>query len=284
MQWSQAKSAIKMLDKQLAMPADAARDSEQLTPESTQGNLVAEGLRFGYAESPTPSVVLQNPLQIKQGEKVGIIGEIGSGKSTLLKLLAGLYQPQAGQIRLDGIDVAHLNPDYLRHALAYLAQEYRLVGGTLRDNLTLGLPDPGDAVLLEACQATGLINLVNSHPKGLALPISEGGRGVSGGQRQLIGLTRLVLADSPVWLLDEPTASLDGSTEAKVLSTIRERSAGKTVVMVTHKPNLLQLFDRLIIVSGGKVAMDGPRDAVLARLKAAVQPAKVQPAESLVAA
>lgn len=283
-QWSQAKSSIKMLDNLLAMPADAAPDSEQLTPESTRGELVAEGLRFGYAESPTPSVALQNALQIRPGEKVGIIGEIGSGKSTLLKLLAGLYQPQAGQIRLDGIDVAHLNPDYLRHALAYLAQEYRLVGGTLRDNLTLGLPDPGDAALLEACQATGLISLVNSHPKGLALPISEGGRGVSGGQRQLIGLTRLILTDSPVWLLDEPTASLDGSTEGIVLNALRQRSAGKTLIIVTHKPNLLGLFDRLIIVSGGKVALDGPREAVLARLKGVAQATKVQPSENLVAA
>ncbi len=231
-QWSQAKYSIKMLDNLLAMPSDAAPDSAQITPDSTRGALVAERLRFGYAASPAPSVALQNPLRFSAGEKVGIIGEIGSGKSTLLKLLAGLYLPQGGQVRLDGIDVAHLNPDFLRHALAYLAQDYRLVGGTLRDNLTLGLPDPGDAVLMEACHTTGLIALVNSHPKGLALPISEGGRGVSGGQRQLIGLTRLMLADSPVWLLDEPTASLDNSTEAKVLAAIREKGAGKTLIMV----------------------------------------------------
>jgi len=270
-QWSQAKSSLRMLDNVLALPADAAPDSEQLTPEQTRGDLQADALRFGYAESPAPSVALQAPLQIRAGERIGILGEVGSGKSTLLKLLAGLYQPQGGQVRLDGIDLAHLNPDYLRHVLGYLAQDYCLVGGTLRDNLALGLPDPGDAALLEACQATGLTQLINRHPKGLALPISEGGRGVSGGQRQLIGLTRLLLANAPVWLLDEPTASLDGGTEARVLATLRERSIGRTLLVVTHKQSLLPLFDRLIVVNQGRIVLDGPRDAVLARLQTPAQ-------------
>lgn len=265
-QWTQAQASIRQLDALMALPADAAADSEQITPESTQGNLVAEGLRFGYSDAPMASVVLQQDLQIKQGERVGILGEIGSGKSTLLKLLAGLYQPQAGQVRLDGIDLAHLNPDYLRHSVAYLPQDYRLIGGTLRENLTLGLPDPGDAMLLQACEATGLLGMINRHPKGLALPISEGGRGVSGGQRQLIGLTRLLLAGAPVWLLDEPTASLDGGSEMRVLNALLAQSKDRTLVVVTHKQSLLPLFDRLIVFAGGRVALDGPRDAVLARL------------------
>lgn len=267
MQWAQAKASIKTLDQVLTLPADTSLDSEQLTPDHTRGELHADNLRFGYAESPAPSVTLQHSLLIRPGERVGIVGEIGSGKSTLLKLLAGLYLSQGGYVRLDGIDLTHLNPDYLRHALGYLAQDYRLVGGTLRDNLTLGLADPGDAALLDACQATGLIHLINRHPKGLALPISEGGRGVSGGQRQLIGLTRLLLANAPVWLLDEPTASLDGTTEARVLASLRERSSGRTLIVVTHKQSLLSLFDRLIVVANGRVALDGPRDAVLARLQ-----------------
>lgn len=267
-QWNQAKASVKMLDRLLALPADVAPDSEQITPEHTYGELRADQLRFGYADAPAPSLQLSNPLHIRPGERVGILGEIGSGKSTLLKLLAGLYQPQGGMAQLDGIDLKHINPDYLRHALGYLAQDYRLVGGSLRDNLTLGLADPGDTALIEACQATGLIQLVNRHPKGLALPISEGGRGVSGGQRQLIGLTRLLLANAPVWLLDEPTASLDITTEALVLKTLQERGQGRTLLVVTHKQSLLRLFDRLIVVTQGRVVLDGPRDAVLARLQA----------------
>ncbi len=267
-QWSQAKVSVRMLDHLLALPTDTAPDSEQITPDQTLGDLRAEQLRFGYADAPAPSIALSNPLHIRPGEHVGILGEIGSGKSTLLKLLAGLYRPQGGMVQLDGIDMAHLSPDYLRHALAYLAQDYCLVGGSLRDNLTLGLADPGDAALIQACTATGLIQLVNRHPKGLALPISEGGRGVSGGQRQLIGLTRLMLAKSPVWLLDEPTASLDQTTETAVLKALQQHSQGRTLVVVTHKPTLLPLFDRLIVVTQGRIVLDGPRDAVLARLQA----------------
>lgn len=268
MQWSQAKVSAGMLDRLLALPSDTAPDSEQITPDDTQGELRAEQLRFGYADAPTPSLLLSNSVQIRAGEHVGILGEIGSGKSTLLKLLAGLYRPQGGMVQLDGLDMAHLNPDYLRHALAYLAQDYCLVGGTLRDNLTLGLADPGDGALMQACKATGLIQLVNRHPKGLALPISEGGRGVSGGQRQLIGLTRLLLTQSAVWLLDEPTASLDVTTETAVLRALQQQSQGRTLVVVTHKPALLPLFDRLIVVTQGRIVLDGPRDAVLARLQA----------------
>ncbi len=275
-QWSQAQASVRMLDRLLALPADATPDSEQITPEQTHGELRAEQLRFGYADAPGPSLVLTNPLQIRPGEHVGILGEIGSGKSTLLKLLAGLYRPQGGMVQLDGIDMAHLNPDYLRHALGYLAQDYRLVGGSLRDNLTLGLADPGDAALVQACTATGLIQLVNRYPKGLALPISEGGRGVSGGQRQLIGLTRLLLAQAPVWLLDEPTASLDSTTEAAVLRTLQAQAKDRTLVVVTHKPTLLPLFERLIVVTQGRIVLDGPRDAVLARLQASRQEAAGQ--------
>ena len=278
-QWSQAKSALAALDQVLALPLDAAQDSEQLTPEQTHGEILADGLRFGYADAPNSSVMLQNTLQIRPGEHIGILGEIGSGKSTLLKLLAGLYKPTAGSIRLDGIDLVHLNPSYLRHTLGYLAQDYRLVGGTLRENLTLGLADPGDAALLEACKASGLIAFINAHPKGLAMPISEGGRGASGGQRQLIGLTRLILSNASIWLLDEPTASLDGNTEARVLGMLRERSAGRTLITVTHKQSLLPLFDRLIVMANGRIALDGPRDAVLARLQGAANPAP-QPAQA----
>lgn len=266
-QWSQAQVSVRMLDRLLALPADTAPDSEQITPDQTIGELRADQLRFGYNDAPTPSLVLSSLLQIRPGEHVGIVGEVGSGKSTLLKLLAGLYRPQGGLVQLDGIDQVHLNPDYLRHALAYLAQDYRLVGGTLRDNLTLGLADPGDAALMQACHATGLIHLVNRQPKGLALAISEGGRGVSGGQRQLIGITRLLLAQAAVWLLDEPTASLDANTETAVLKALQQHGKARTLVIVTHKSALLPLVDRLIVMAQGRVVMDGPRDAVLARLK-----------------
>ncbi|MBI2318089.1 MAG: ATP-binding cassette domain-containing protein, partial [Betaproteobacteria bacterium] len=164
---------------------------------------------------------------------------------------------------------------FVREAIAFLPQDMRLVSGTLRDNLLLGLPDPGDEVLLQAARQTGLIALISNHPKGLALPITEGGRGISGGQKQQVGLTRTLLANPSVMLLDEPTASMDAITEAAVVASIKGAvAAGRTLLVATHKSALLPLLDRLLVMQGGRVIADGPRDLVLAKLSGS-QPASI---------
>jgi len=206
-------------------------------------------------------------LEIRPGERVGLIGAIGSGKSTLLKMASGLYRPLEGKVFLGGVDMALLSPPVLREAVGYLPQDMHLFSGTLRDNLLLGLADPGDEAVLEVARRTGLIDLVGGQPKGLALEITEGGRGVSGGQKQLIALTRMLLADPRVWLLDEPTGSMDSVTEARVVSLLGEAAKkGATLVVATHKTALLPLLDRLVVLQGGRVLLDGPRDQVLAKL------------------
>jgi ATP-binding cassette subfamily C protein LapB len=163
--------------------------------------------------------------------------------------------------------MALISPHFLRESIAYLPQDIRLVSGTLRDNLLQGLPDPGDEALLQAASETGLIALISNHPKGLALPISEGGRGISGGQKQLLAMTRMLLATPTVLLLDEPTASMDAAAEARVVATLKAKaSAGATMLVATHKSALLPIVDRLLVMQGGRVVMDGPRDLVLAKL------------------
>jgi ATP-binding cassette subfamily C protein LapB len=184
-----------------------------------------------------------------------------------LKIASGLYRPGEGKVFLGGIDMAAISPSFLRESIAYLPQEIRLVSGTLRDNLLQGLPDPGDEALLQAARQTGLIGLISNHPKGLALPITEGGRGISGGQRQLVGLTRMLLAKPTVMVLDEPTSSMDAAAEAKVVGTLRAKAAdGATLLVATHKSALLPIVDRLLVIQGGRVSIDGPRDLVLAKL------------------
>jgi ATP-binding cassette subfamily C protein LapB len=181
---------------------------------------------------------------------VGLVGAIGSGKSTLLKLASGLYRPAEGKCFLGGLDMALLSP------------------AVLRENLLVGLPDPGDEAVLAAARRTGLIELITAQPKGLALPITEGGRGVSGGQRQLVGLTRLLIASPKVWLLDEPTGSMDAATEARVTALLDEVArAGATLLVATHKTGLLPMLGRLVVLHGGRVVLDGPRGAVLERLQ-----------------
>jgi ATP-binding cassette subfamily C protein LapB len=270
-QWSFSRSSLEMLDGILKLPTERPDDVELIRPAHLSARLEFKGVVFAY---PASRVALTLPmLTINPGERIGVIGGIGSGKSTLLRLAAGLYTPSQGIITLDHLDLGHIAEDALRQNIAYLAQDYRLINGTLRENLVLGLPDPGDTVLMEMAAKTGLLRLINSHPKGLDLAISEGGRGLSGGQRVLTGITRMLLSEPKLWLLDEPTANLDGETEARVLTALQSRLQPRaTMILVTHKIQLLSLTERILVMSDGQIVMDGPRDLVLARLQSGGRP------------
>lgn len=272
-QWAHARAAIEGLDQIIALPSEADSAHHALTPQTLEGGLRFERVRFAYGMAPRPALEVER-LEIKPGERVGLLGAIGSGKSTLLKLSSGLFRPTEGKIFLGGVDLALLASEVARESVGYLPQDARLFSGTLRDNLLLGLPDPGDEAILQAAQRTGLVELIGGQPKGLALEITEGGRGVSGGQKQLIMLTRTLLAGPRVWLLDEPTGAMDSVTETRIVNLLREiTAAGATLVAATHKTALLPLFDRLIVLQGGRIQLDGPRDAVLAKLSGRPQPA-----------
>jgi ATP-binding cassette subfamily C protein LapB len=224
-------------------------------------------VKFTHAGSRLSVDVPEFVLQ--QGEKLVIIGAVGSGKSTLLKLIAGLYAPQQGHVLFNGLDISQIAEDDLRQRICYFPQDYRLVNGTLRDNLMLGLSNPGDELLIEAAIKSGLSDFIKQHPKGLDLPIAEGGRGLSGGQRTLVGLTRVLLMKPVFLLLDEPTANLDQETEIRVLQAIfKELGADTTLVLITHKMQLLSLIQRLVVLSGGQITHDGPVQSVVEQLRA----------------
>ena len=280
-QWGYARSSLKMLDAILALPQDGGADSAKLRPEKLTGALRLERVEFAY---PGTKDGLQVPmLDIRPGERVGLIGGIGSGKSTLLRVMAGLYAPHRGIVTLDGLDVSQIAESVLRRDVGYLPQDFRLVNGTLRENLLMGLSDPGDAAVMSAASATGLAAVIAAHPLGLDLPIAEGGTGLSGGQRTLTGLTRLLLANPSLWLLDEPTSNLDSSTESAAMGAIRQRVAGgATMVLVTHKLALLQLVDRVIVLQNGRITHDGPTGDVLSALQA-TGTAQVRPASEVAA-
>ena len=197
------------------------------------------------------------------------MGAIGSGKSTLLKLLSGLYATTEGRVLLDGLDINQISRESLSAQVGYLQQDHRLFQGTLRENLLIGMPTPSDDVLQQALNTTGLIRLVASHSKGIDLPISEGGKGLSGGQKQLVAFTRLVLTNPSIWLLDEPTASMDNAQEQQCIQVIAQalQQGGKTLILSTHKTSLLNLVDRIIIMANNQIVMDGPKQAILAQLQ-----------------
>ena len=264
-QASYAKAALKGLDSFLRLPVDREPDVEYLRPEQLRSEVRLEKVAFMYQGARSGLAVEE--LKISPGERVGIIGPVGSGKSTLLKVMAGLFPPQSGVAYLSGLDLNQIAEDHLRRHIGYVGQEFRLVNGSLREQLTFGISDPGDDAILAAAEATGLNKLIAAHPKGLELPISEGGRGVSGGQRALVGLTRLMLAKPKILLLDEPTAALDQETEAQALRAIvGNLDTNDALVMVTHKISLLSMVQRLIVVVNGKIIFDGPTAAVLQKL------------------
>jgi len=265
-QWAHAKAAIEGLDKIIALPSEADDARHTLTPQSLEGAIRFERVRFTYGMAKRLALEVER-LEIRPGERIGLIGPIGSGKSTLLKLASGLYRPNEGKVFLSGMDMAMLTPAALRETVGYLPQEARLFSGTLRDNLLLGLPDPGDEAILEAARKSGLIDLIAGQPKGLGLEITEGGRGVSGGQKQLIALTRMLLAKPKTWLLDEPTGSMDADSEARVVALLQAvLGAQESAIVATHKTALLSLFTRLLVVQNGRIVVDGPRDEVMAKL------------------
>ena len=265
LQWAHARAAIEGLDRIISLPNEAEDARHALLPGALAATLRLERTRYAYLPGRTALEV--ETLQIQPGESVGLLGPIGSGKSTLLKLISGMYRPDEGRVFLGGLDMSLLGPAAIREVIGYLPQDVRLFSGTLRDNLLLGLPDPGDAAILAAATRTGLIDLISGQPKGLALEISEGSRGVSGGQRQLIGFTRLLLAKPKVWLLDEPTGAMDSVTESRITALLNDmRREGATLIVSTHKTALLGLFDRLMVLQAGRMMLDGPRQGVLDRL------------------
>ncbi len=264
--WANVKAALEALDQVADAPQDVEADRTYLRRETLQGGY--ELRELGYSYDADAGRTLDIPaLDIPAGQHVAILGTNGSGKSTLLKVLSGLHQPTSGRVLIDGVDMGQVMARDLRRSIGYLSQEVRLFAGTLRDNLNLTLLERDDARLVAALDFAGLGPFVANHPKGLDLEIRDGGEGLSIGQRQSIGWARLWLQDPKVCLLDEPTAALDQTLEATLVSRLQSWLKGRTAIIATHRVPILQLTDRVTILQNGRLAVDGPRDQVLAHMK-----------------
>jgi ATP-binding cassette subfamily C protein LapB len=200
---------------------------------------------------------------------VVVLGSNGSGKSTLLKVMAGLFKPTEGEVRLGGSDIWELDPQILNERVGYLPQEVHLFKGTLRSNMVLG-GGVSDARLLEVARILGIDQVATDNPRSMEMEISEGGQGLSIGQRQLVGLSRVFLAQPRVWLLDEPSASLDMESEKRILEAIAACARPTDIiVLATHRPRLTDLANRVIMMRRGRIFADGTPEDVLPKISGA---------------
>lgn len=262
--WQQARVAREALDRILALPVDSPSDARRIHRPAIEGRFALRDAVIGHV--PERPVLRVPDLRIEPGERIAVLGRNGTGKSTLLAGLAGLIEPLSGSIRIDGLEMDRVDPADIRRDIGLVGQGARLFHGTLRENLVLGAPRATDDQILGALDGLAQSGLVEALPDGLDHQIQEGGLGLSGGQQQGLLLARMILRDPRTLLLDEPTAALDEVAESAVVDALRDLP-GATLVIATHRPAVLRIVDRLIILNAGTVALDGPKDEVLDRLR-----------------
>jgi len=263
--WQQAKVALKGLNELMKRPVDQPQNSELLHRPLIRGQFALHGVRYQYDDKDKTLALDIKMLKIQPGERIAVLGRNGAGKSTLLNLLAGMHLQQRGSVRLDGLELSLIDPSDVRRDIGLLAQNSRLFFGSIRDNLTMGRPIATDNEIIQALTLSGAINLVQTQEGGLDYMIMEGGLGLSGGQRQSLLLARTIIREPSILLLDEPTASLDEVTETQVLDQLLPWLENRTLIVATHRLSVLKWVNRIVVIDGGRIFMDGPKEKVLAQ-------------------
>jgi len=275
--YQQARVGVNSLNGIMKLPVDHPEREGRIHKPVIRGDYQINSAIFRYGDDNSPIALRVEKLRISHGEKVALLGRNGAGKSTLVQALSGLLEPSAGEMLLDDIALAHIDPADVRRDIGLLTQNARLFHGTVQDNILLGAPQASEDEILQALAMVGAGSFIRSLPKGLDHVILEGGNGLSGGQKQALLLARLIVRDPSIVLLDEPTAAMDEATERHFIAQFGEWCRGRTLVVATHRTRVLDLVDRLIVIDGGTILRDGPRDKVLAGQGAT--PRKASPAK-----
>jgi ATP-binding cassette subfamily C protein LapB len=263
---NQARTSYRALDTLMRADRDRPQGGSWLSRPVLEGAITFDDVRLSYPDAATETL-RGISFSIAPGEKVAILGRIGCGKSTIARMILGLYRPTSGTVLIDGTDLRQIDPADLRRNIGAVLQDSWLFSGTLRDNIAVGAVRPSDAAVLAAARVSGVDDFVSRHPQGYDMPLAERGEGLSGGQRQAICVARALIGAPPILVLDEPTASMDSQTEADLIRRLRPEAADRTLVVITHRPSLLELVDRVIVIDQGRVVADGPK-SILARAAA----------------
>lgn len=264
--YEDTKTSYETLNEIISQPSERPSGKKFVERPEFSGHIEFVDVTFSYPGSEVPA--LKNvSFVINPGEHVAIIGRIGSGKSTVQKLLLGLYEPDSGQILIDGIDIKQIDPADLRKHMGYVSQDIMLFRGTVKDNITYRATHANDAAMIRVAQVSGTSEFIKKHPKGYEMPIGERGQGLSGGQRQSIGIARAFLLEAPIMLMDEPSNAMDQITEANLLENMKAALKGKTSLLVTQKMTLLKIVDRVIVINEGRIFIDAPKEDALKKLQ-----------------
>jgi ATP-binding cassette subfamily C protein LapB len=267
-QYHQSSTALESLDQVMDKRVERTEGKIYVEKPSVEGSIRIDKVTLRYPNEERDAV-RDVSVSIKAGEKVALLGRIGCGKSSLNKLVLGFYQPSAGAVLIDGVDIRQIDPLQLRRHIGYVPQDVSLFSGSLRDNIVAGGGSDriDDEELLKALDIAGLQSLVNGHPRGVDLQVGERGQALSGGQKQSVAIARALVHDPAILLLDEPTSSMDNASEEAFKTNLSKLAQGKTMLVVTHRTSLLSLVDRIIVMDAGKVVADGPRDTVVEALR-----------------
>jgi ATP-binding cassette subfamily C protein LapB len=272
---TQTFTSLKAIDRIMSLERERPVGRSYVARKIEKGSIAFENVTFKYPNAPD-NALDKVSFAIAPGERVGIIGRVGSGKTTVGRLLVGFYEPQDGRILIDGVDSRQYDPADLRTGVGFVLQDTDLFFGKLRDNIALGKPSASDEDILQAARLSGVEGFIAGHPLGYDMPIAEGGRSLSGGQKQAIGLARTLIRKPKILFLDEPTAHFDVRSESEFLERLKALAAtDMTVIVSTHRLSLLSLVTRLLVFERGRLIADGPRDEVIARLRG---PSGKQPA------
>jgi ATP-binding cassette subfamily C protein LapB len=263
--YSDAKSAYDTLDEIISREVERPAGKEFVERPKFRGKIEFKDVSFNYPGTEIPALNGVSFI-IEPGEKVALIGRIGSGKSTIAKLILKLYEPTSGKILIDDIDIAQIDPADLRRFVSYVPQDVHLFKGTIKDNIVSSEQHPDVEDIIYAAQVSGVEEFVKTHPLGYEMPIGERGAGLSGGQRQSVGIARALIQPSSIMIMDEPTNAMDQTTEKRLMNKLQKELKDQTVVIITQKLVLLDIVERVIVMHNAKVLLDDTKEKVIKQL------------------
>lgn len=263
-----AKSAFESLNQLMENPVEIDKDKTYLQKEHIDGAFEFQSVNFAYPDAPIMSLH-EVTFKINPGDRIGVLGRIGSGKSTIGKLLMRFYLPTEGEIFVDGKNLNQISPYTLRQNIGYVPQHVQLFFGSVKENIMMGASYVDDARVQLVAEMAGVTEFTDRHPMGLDMPVGEMGQNLSGGQRQLVALARALLLFPKILILDEPSSGMDMTTEKLLKGRLKDIMKDRTVIIATHRPSLLELVDKLMVIESGQMAAYGSKADVTAQLQGA---------------